>query len=56
MNGLMRMRIAPGAERMVISTNNGYILVIHDLDLNHIRKDLFGFKVKKTKLVKNHEN
>jgi len=43
-NGLMRMRLTPDASKMVISTMNGYLVVIHDLDLNTMCEDLAGFK------------
>lgn len=44
MNALMRMRLTPGGDKMVISTMNGLIVVIHDLDLTTIEKDFKGFK------------
>merc|ERR1719234_590981 len=43
-NGLMRMRLTPDASKMVISTMNGYLVVIHDLDLISMCEDLAGFK------------
>ena len=44
MNALMRMRLTPAGDKMVISTMNGLIVVIHDLDLTTIEEDFKGFK------------
>ena len=41
-NGLMRMRLTPDVSKMVISTLHGYLVVIHDLDLSTMKKDLAG--------------
>ena len=43
-NGLMRMRLTPDSSKMVISTMNGYLVVIHDLALDAMSQDLSGFK------------
>ena len=43
-NGLMRMRLTAGNDKMVISTMNGYLVVIHDLDMDRLSEDLAGFK------------
>ena len=43
-NGLMRMRPTPDSSKMVISTMNGYLVVIHDLALDAMSEDLSGFK------------
>ena len=44
-SGLMRMRLSPlSGDRMVISTMNGFLMVIHDLDLETLEDDLKGFK------------
>ena len=40
----MRMRLTPGSDKMVISTMHGYLVVVHDLDLQHMSEDLAGFK------------
>ena len=41
----MRMRLSPlSGDRMVISTMNGFLMVIHDLDLETLEDDLKGFK------------
>ena len=42
--GLMRMRLTPSGDKMVISTINGYLIIIHDLCLDTLGKDLAGFK------------
>ena len=38
----MRMRLTPAADKMVISHMKGYLLVIHDLNLQTLRQDLEG--------------
>eukprot|EP00088_Acartia_fossae_P000282 TRINITY_DN100_c0_g1_i1.p1 TRINITY_DN100_c0_g1~~TRINITY_DN100_c0_g1_i1.p1 ORF type:complete len:741 (-),score=107.41 TRINITY_DN100_c0_g1_i1:412-2634(-) len=43
-SGLMRMRLTPCAQKMVISTMNGYLMVVHDLDLATLPEDLAGFQ------------
>ena len=40
----MRMRLTPSSDKMVISTINGYLIIIHDLCLDTLAKDLSGFK------------
>lgn len=44
-NGLMRMCLTNFGDKMVISTMNGYIIVIHDLSLEHMKDDFHDFKV-----------
>ena len=44
-NGLMRTRLTPDASKMIICTTGGYLIVIHNLDLNTLSQDLDGFKV-----------
>lgn len=41
----MRMKLSPDARKMVICTTAGYIMVIHDLNLQTLPADLLGFKV-----------
>lgn len=45
MKGLMRIRLTPDLSKLMICTTNGSILVIHDLDLRHLAKDLEEFRV-----------
>lgn len=45
-NGLMRTRLTPDATKMVICTTGGYLIIIHNLDLNTMSQDLEGFKVR----------
>lgn len=45
-SGLMRMRLLPDASKMVICTTGGYIMVIHNLNLETLPTDLLGFKVR----------
>lgn len=40
------MRLLPDASKMVICTTGGYLMVIHDLDLETLPTDLYGFKVR----------
>lgn len=39
------MRLLPDASKMIICTTGGYIMVIHDLNLETLPVDLQGFKV-----------
>lgn len=43
-SGLMRCRLTPDASKLVICTTGGYLIIIHDLDLTTLAKDLCGFK------------
>lgn len=38
------MRLTPNGDKMVISTINGYLILIHDLNLDTLAEDLNGFK------------
>ena len=38
------MRLTPSCDKMVISTINGYLIIIHDLCLDTLARDLNGFK------------
>lgn len=40
----MRSRLTPDGEKLVITTTEGYIIIIHDLDLSTLSQDLSGFK------------
>ena len=44
MSGLMRMQLTPEADKLVIATAAGYLMVIHDLDILAVGADLHGFK------------
>lgn len=44
MKGLMRMKLTPDGTKMVISTTNGYLIIIHDLNLHTLSKDLKAFR------------
>ena len=44
-NGLMRMRLTQDWNKIVISTMNNYLMIVHDLDLDKMAKDLEFFKV-----------
>ncbi|XP_053675072.1 DDB1- and CUL4-associated factor 10 [Anopheles nili] len=42
-SGLLRTRLTPDENRLVLSTSSGYLLIIHDLDLANLAGDLDGF-------------
>lgn len=44
--GLMRCRLSPDASKLVICTTGGYLIIIHDLDLSSLARDLAGFRVR----------
>lgn len=44
-SGLMRCRISPAGDKLVFCTSSGYIMIVHDLDLTTLLKDLCGFRV-----------
>lgn len=41
----MRCRLSPDASKLVICTTGGYLIIIHDLDLSTLARDLQGFRV-----------
>ncbi|XP_068155465.1 DDB1- and CUL4-associated factor 10 homolog [Drosophila tropicalis] len=43
-SGLMRCRISPAGDKLVLCTSGGYIMIIHHLDLTTLHKDLCGFR------------
>uniref|UniRef100_A0A182M1I0 Uncharacterized protein n=1 Tax=Anopheles culicifacies TaxID=139723 RepID=A0A182M1I0_9DIPT len=42
-SGLLRSRLTPDENRLVLSMSSGYLMVIHDLDLANLASDLDGF-------------
>lgn len=44
--GLMRCRLSPDENRLVICTTGGYLIIIHNLNLASLAKDLRGFRVR----------
>jgi len=42
-DGLMRSRVTHDGTKLIISTTDGYLLAIHNLDLNNLARDFFGF-------------
>lgn len=44
-SGLMRCRISPAGDKLVLCTSSGYIMIVHHLDLTTLHKDLCGFRV-----------
>ncbi|XP_053613255.1 DDB1- and CUL4-associated factor 10 isoform X2 [Plodia interpunctella] len=43
-SGLMRCRLSPDAKQMVMCTTGGLLVIIHNLNLSTLAKDLHGFK------------
>ncbi|EDV94710.1 DDB1- and CUL4-associated factor 10 homolog [Drosophila grimshawi] len=43
-SGLMRCRISPSGDKLVLCTSSGYIMIVHHLDLTTLHKDLCGFR------------
>ncbi|KAK7871409.1 hypothetical protein R5R35_006110 [Gryllus longicercus] len=43
-NGLMGTRLHSDASKMIISTTGGYLMIVHNLNLNMLAQDLNGFK------------
>lgn len=41
---LMRTRLTHDGSKMIIATSEGYVMIIHDLKLEHLEKDLHGFQ------------
>lgn len=41
---IMRMRLSHDASKMLICTSEGFILMIHDLDMDHLSRDLDNFQ------------
>uniref|UniRef100_A0A182Q2Q1 Uncharacterized protein n=1 Tax=Anopheles farauti TaxID=69004 RepID=A0A182Q2Q1_9DIPT len=42
-SGLLRTRLSPDENRMVLSMSSGFMIIIHDLDLGSLASDLDGF-------------
>lgn len=45
MSGLMRTKLSPDCSKLLIATTNGYIIIIHDLNLASMATDMRTFKV-----------
>lgn len=45
MQGLMRMRLSPDCSKLVMCTTGGYLVLVHNLSLQHLAQDLQDFKV-----------
>lgn len=50
--GLMRCRLSPDSSKLVICTTGGYLILVHDLDLNTLSRDLSGFRVSENRVKK----
>lgn len=42
----MRCRLSHDSSKLVICTTGGYLIIIHDLDLQTLARDLAGFRVR----------
>lgn len=45
MSGLMRSKITPDCSKLVVATTNGYIIIIHELNLTAMASDMKTFRV-----------
>lgn len=45
MDGLMRTKLTPDGSKLVMCSTHGYMLLIHDLNLETLNNDLQRFKV-----------
>lgn len=45
MNGLMRTKLTPDGNKMIICTTGGYMIIIHDLNLMMLYNDMKAFRV-----------
>ena len=41
----MRMRLSPDCSKLVMCTTGGYMVLVHNLSLEHLAQDLQDFKV-----------
>jgi WD40 repeat protein len=41
---LLRMRLTHDSQKMILCTSEGYLMIVHDLDLKHLENDLRGFQ------------
>jgi len=39
----MRSRVTNDGTKLIMSTSDGYLMVVHNLDLTRLARDLFGF-------------
>ncbi|XP_053677982.1 DDB1- and CUL4-associated factor 10 homolog [Anopheles nili] len=44
MPGLMRCRLAPDENRLILCTSSGYLMIVHDLNLATLAGDLINFR------------
>lgn len=54
-NGLMRTRLSPDANKMLISTTSGYLIIIHNLKLSTLTQDLAGFRPNMYRLMQSSQ-
>lgn len=45
MDGLMRTKLTPDGSKLVICTTSGYMIIVHDLDLETLGSDTQSFRV-----------
>ncbi|XP_054167408.1 DDB1- and CUL4-associated factor 10-like [Oppia nitens] len=53
---MLRMVLTPDSNKMIISTADGYLLVIHDLDINKLSDDLEDFMPELYRLMQDNCN
>lgn len=53
---MLRMVLTPDSSKMVLSTADGYIMIIHDLDLNTLAEDLRDFAPDLYRLMQDERN
>lgn len=53
---LMRMRLTYDFSKMIVSTVEGYLMIIHDLDLNTLQEDLSEFRSDLYRLMQKVKN
>ncbi|XP_003737945.1 DDB1- and CUL4-associated factor 10 [Galendromus occidentalis] len=53
--GLMRMRLVPDESKMILCTTHGYLIVVHDLDLNTFKDDLSKFQPDGIRLLQRNQ-
>lgn len=44
MGGLMRTKLTPDCSKLIIATAHGFLMVIHNLDLEYLADDFRDFK------------
>ena len=53
---MLRMVLTPDSSKMIVSTADGYLMIIHDLDLNTLAEDLRDFAPDLYRLMQDERN